>query len=872
MPEDLDELAGAIADGDDIDWRAAHARLTSPDSRSVAEGLESISRISALTPASGPRGRRLPWLLEGARILSALYCLVGLAGFARWFESRDALFVGIVATFAGSAFFLDVAGRDRRTRALAACFWSTAGAFASRGVFKGAAAWPGAHLLVTLRPDAFFGLAVWQFARDFPSVTRFGAIDTLCAWGVRVASASGAVLFLASTLPLVLPPSHPALAMVPDRNAAGRAELLFALLVFGAVLAALGVIGWRSREAEGAERVRVRLFLYAMVAAFGPMMTLIVATAVVPPMRRLLDSPLFVARAGWVIYPPMFLLPVATAYAVAARDVLNVRLVVQRSLRYVLARWLLAWGALVPLALLTGHLYRHADLTLGKALTTTPAPVLIWFAGVGAMVLAFRGKLIRALDEWALPGVEEPGAALAAMAERMKQARTPLEVAVTLADAIERAMQAPAAAYLFIGGAVVPAEGGSAALPIESAIPALLEGAREPALVAHRHRRSYYSLLLQTDREWIDRRQVELIVPLMPGRPGTGLLGLVALSARRTALGFSDDDIRFVRVAAAAASLACDAISSEGRRDGHAAGEAVEEVALQCARCGRVDDRLAAAAACACGGAWQPAALPKRVLARFELRTWLGAGGMGVVYRASDLSLSRDVALKTLPHLSDDAAGRLMTEARTMAGLSYEDVAVVYGVEQWRGTPLLVMEYLPGGTLVSRLRHGRLPRTEAVDLARQITRSLARVHARGLYHGDIKPSNIGFTAAGAPKLLDFGLARALSTDLLEPGGRAPLGGTWAYLPPEVREGAAPGPGVDLWALGVVLCETLLGGHPFARARSAAEVARGLAAAKERLGSEHSPAHERVVDIILSPDPGERPATGADFERLLAELL
>jgi hypothetical protein len=876
VAEDLDDLAAALVDGDDIDWQAAHARLTSPDSRSVVEGLESISHISAPIPARARPSRRLPLLLEGARLASVACCVVGLIGFARFFERRDAVILGILGTFAGAAAFLDTAGHDRRTRALAACFWTTAGAFAARGILKLSDVWPASHTLVALRPDVFFALAVWQFARDFPSITRFGSVDVLCVWGVRVASVIGVVLFAGGALARLLLPSSVALVLAPERQGGGPAELFIATLVFGAALAALSVIAWRGRLAEGVERTRVRLFLYAIVVAFGPVATLVVALSTMPAVLELLKTPKWFARSAWVVYPPMFLMPIATAYAVAARDVLNVRLVVQRGLRYLLARWLLMWGALVPVALLLGHLYRHADLTLGKALTLEPAPVLLWFAGVGAIVLAFRGTLIRALDQWALPGVEAPSAALAAMTERMKQARTPLEVAATLADSIERAMQAPASAYLFIGGTIVPAEGGEPALPIESAIPALMEGAREAVVVSPAHRRSYYSLLLHTDRQWIDRRQVELIVPLVPGRPGGGLLGLVTLSRRRNALGFTDDDIRFVRVASAAASLACDAIGSEGRRAGHVAEDTVEEVALQCPRCGRIEDREAGVAVCGCGGAWEQAALPKRVLARFELVEWLGSGGMGVVYRASDLTLARDVALKTLPQLSHVAAERLVTEARTMASLSYEDVAVVYGVEEWRGTPLLVMEYLAGGTLSARLRRGRLTDSEAAGLVRQIARSLARVHARGLYHGDIKPSNIGFAPGGAPKLLDFGLARALSLDAsrgheLDGHAGAPLGGTWAYLAPEVRDGAAPGPGLDLWALGVVLCEAWIGMHPFPHARSAHDVAAGVLAARARVRVERSPAHERVVASMLSLEPVDRPATAAAFEQLLAQF-
>jgi serine/threonine protein kinase len=338
------------------------------------------------------------------------------------------------------------------------------------------------------------------------------------------------------------------------------------------------------------------------------------------------------------------------------------------------------------------------------------------------------------------------------------------------------------------------------------------------------------------------------------------------------------DVLRFRRVAAAAARLAGPALGAGGRRTDDAVAEPVlEEIALQCPRCGGIAQRAAASAQCGCGGPWEPAALPKRVLGRFELLEWLGSGGMGVVYRASDLTLARNIALKTLPALSPVAAERLMTEARTMASLSYEDVAVVYGVEQWRGTPLLLMEYLPGGTLAAQLRRGRLSEAEVVALTRQLARSLARVHARGLYHGDIKPSNIGFAEGGAPKLLDFGLARALSLDGRKDdeapadGTPAPLGGTWAYLPLEVRDGASPGPHLDLWALGVVLCEALLGTHPFPRARTRYDMSAGLMAARVRLRAERSPAHERVVATMLSLEPMRRPATAAAVEPLLAEL-
>ena len=146
MRGDVDDLAGALADGDDIDWRAAHARLTSPDSRSVVEGLESLSHISALSPARARPSRRLPLLLEAARLLSAVYCRRrphGLRPRPGVSSRAYAVLLGILCTFAGAAVFLDLGGRDRRARALAACFWTTAGAFScARRREAGAASGP----------------------------------------------------------------------------------------------------------------------------------------------------------------------------------------------------------------------------------------------------------------------------------------------------------------------------------------------------------------------------------------------------------------------------------------------------------------------------------------------------------------------------------------------------------------------------------------------------------------------------------------------------------------------------------------------------------------------------------------------------------
>ena len=191
---------------------------------------------------------------------------------------------------------------------------------------------------------------------------------------------------------------------------------------------------------------------------------------------------------------------------------------------------------------------------------------------------------------------------------------------------------------------------------------------------------------------------------------------------------------------------------------------------------------------------------------------------MGVVYLAHDTALGREVALKTLPARRDAQVARLRDEARAMAALNHPSLATIYGLEMWRRTPVLVVEYLAGGTLIGRLAQGPLPREEVLALGIRLADALTYMHARGVLHRDLKPGNIGLTADGAMKLLDFGL----SADSGTPAG------TPAYLPPEALAGAAPDIAVDLWGLCIVLAEA--GGRRYQDLE--AFFSRGLAPSRE----------------------------------------
>jgi len=140
----------------------------------------------------------------------------------------------------------------------------------------------------------------------------------------------------------------------------------------------------------------------------------------------------------------------------------------------------------------------------------------------------------------------------------------------------------------------------------------------------------------------------------------------------------------------------------------------------------------------------------------------IGSGGMGVVYRAHDERLDRDVALKILRpgSLIDDAARkRFHKEALTFSKLSHSNIAHVYDFDTVDGTDFLVMEYVPGSSLADKIAQGALPETEAVELGLQIARCLQAAHEQGIIHRDLKPGNIMVTPKGEVKLLDFGLAK-----------------------------------------------------------------------------------------------------------------
>src|SRR5688572_13978604 len=156
---------------------------------------------------------------------------------------------------------------------------------------------------------------------------------------------------------------------------------------------------------------------------------------------------------------------------------------------------------------------------------------------------------------------------------------------------------------------------------------------------------------------------------------------------------------------------------------------------------------------------------PGTTIGPYEVTGTLGAGGMGEVYRARDTRLGRGVALKVLPDVlaSDpERLARFTREAQLLASLNHPNIAAIHGLEHERGRQALVLELVGGPTLADRVAAGPLPLEEALSIARQIADALEVAHEQGIVHRDLKPANIKLRPDGTVKVLDFGLAKALS--------------------------------------------------------------------------------------------------------------
>lgn len=265
-----------------------------------------------------------------------------------------------------------------------------------------------------------------------------------------------------------------------------------------------------------------------------------------------------------------------------------------------------------------------------------------------------------------------------------------------------------------------------------------------------------------------------------------------------------------------------------------------------------------------------------QTIAHYRIIEKLGAGGMGVVYKAEDSKLGREVALKFPPPRSTQSAEefqRLIHEARAAASLDHQNICTIHEIGEADGQPYIAMSYVEGKTLRDYLANGPLDVVELMKIATQVADGLSVAHEKGITHRDIKPENIMINTRGQVKIMDFGLAKSSrQTTKITQEGSTP--GTAAYMAPEQAKGEGVDARSDLWSLGVVLYEALTGNLPFQGSHPAAMMYAVLHEPHPSMASHRSniPADlTSLIDRLLRKDPVQRPVGTKAVAAELAQI-
>jgi hypothetical protein len=844
-------------------------------------------------------GKRLiAWLQPVA--LTKIMCglvlgVVALAGTPDIRATRLPLLLAHVIVFGAVGVFLTSLGRgDPRALALGTLFTLVASLFADPVVvprLTGESIWDQLlRGLFAFQVDAFIPLFLWLFVIHFPN----SAHQKLSSRHLRVLTlvsySLGLLLLAANLLPLWTADPH-ALNYTAQQLSRRSPTSWYWPSQYLLCLGAIGYLVSKRNQGLPEDRRRTALLLWVLVAGATPMILWSLLTSVSPAADRKL--PLSVA--GWIIYPSLLAVPLGVSYAVVAKQALEIRWIVRQVVQYALARYTAIGLACAPLFAVMILTYQRRNEAISTALFT-PGVLLLSVCGLtGMFLLQSREGLLERIDRRFFREMYDARRTLSLLIDQCRWVSDRVELASAVRSEVTKALH-PQAAWLLLyqetAASYVSPLPGMGPLPADSPLMSALHRCEE-YLDCNLEGPSSLPPLPLPERHWLVDTRVRYLLPLRDGRQT--LIGAIALGEKQNGLAYVREDWALLTDVASAVEMSIAYHDIRSRRLERTALEvrAVEQPARECDECGRIHDEDAVSCP-ACGGRLVEAPLPRAIGDRYLLEERLGRGGMGVVYRAVYMELDRIVALKTLPYVSPEESLRLRREARLMALVSHPNLAQIYGVETWQGHPFLVVEYLGGGTLRSRLAAGSLSLPEMVELGRALGAALEAVHGAGILHRDIKPSNIGYSSAGVPKLLDFGLARlAQAPPTLDahqgPGirgierqkadaqfaGSSILGhGTPVYMSPEALRFSTPDAGFDVWSLTVVLYEAFTGVNPFVDAdsiRARDRVLRGDVPDVRKFAPLASAQVAAFFRRGLSSNPLERPRTAKALVSQLSAL-
>ena len=882
--EDRDGLVVDVADAltldQEVDWERCARQATAANRRAL-DNLRLIAEVAfARARAAGETSApAVPETRTGGLVRLAVRALLAVAAVEvsaalvllpwAWEDYRQEL--GDLAVYLAfllvgcslSASLLLVGGRrDRRTWLLGAYFLLQATVVQASVLLAYVWDLPLSDLFgyPYVYPFLFAPAFLWAFARECPRVRRRTRLDGLARRMVVVSVGVGCALWAAYV------------ALLELARAGHLAEAVFwwtldasFAVLAGLQVAAAVVVVLRARTAPAAEVRRVMLFGSGFLLAVGLMAAYNVIEAFTPGdwLSNYRWSPA-VAVVELLRFPGIVLL----WWSVLAVRVPHAREVARAAARRLLGRGgRFGIAAALPATALVWLVASRPERAVGAVLADPGARSLAAATAVLLLVAGGRRWLLARLDAWVYPDTADQRQAMAEAASALGQADRAAAVRRTLRRTVKRACGAPAALLLASDAATeeafAAAEGGLPPLGRATAITHVLETVGGAMRVHRDDATSDYEMLPPEEAAWAVETDADVVAPVRG--PGAELVAVLVVGRRFDGRVVRPVDVPFLEALGAAAGLAL-ARLRDGREPG--VGPADAPAAQECPAC-RCVVEAGAPPACDCGPAYGETEVPKLLAGKYRLERRLGGGGMGAAYLARDLRLERNVAVKTLRGMSVSRLLGLKPEAWAMATLSHPGVAEIHGIESWRGRPFLVVEFLPRGTLADRLARGSMTPRTAVTIAVRLADALAALHEAGYLHGDVKPSNVGFTWRGSPKLLDFGLAR-------ETDDPAAGGGTVRYLSPEVLSGRPAAEADDVWSLCVLLFEMVSGTHPFAGDgdpvdRTARRIRRRRLTAAARTAAEASDASAVVAAFaaaMLTARRSERPATAHAFAAAL----
>ena len=852
-----------------------------------------------------------PWQKSIAAV-AALKVLIGAVIIVAFIAARAttavqhySLMVANVAAFGFAATLLIVMGRrDLRASALGVAFLLTAAVFADNALkFVGPSpAWWPVRALFAWQVDAFTPYFLWLFVQEFPRVATFGARRRLPKVLMRAALALGISLlvinlvFFAASFAEAAATFRQALLPLTRSDQHG----FYWILQYAFDVAGLAALLWKARVAPVTERRRVAILIGGLIVGIAPTIIWVFLSASVPHFKDAVP----LRSAAWLIYPTLLSTPFTTAYAVLVHRALNVSLIIRRAIQYAFARYSVMALVAIPAAVLIVLVYRQRHQNMIELVQGSSGMLLLALVGFVMLVALGQRGLLERIDRRFFREQYDARQILNTLIETCRRAPTRAELAERLSAEVDRALHLTSISVLFVGddGSFVSPRNDVRPLSVGSRLRETVALGRSILEIDLERGSGFAASLAVEDRYWIADAGARLLVPMTSA--DHEVVGLLALGEKKSELPFSDEDRIVLSTVASAAAMAVRSLAAnptvEVNPSARALTSSPPDAGTICALC-HVFGEADAVSCRRCGGPMIRAAVPRVLAGKFRLLERVGEGGMGVVYRGVDLTLDRAVAIKALPQLRPDQAARLRREARAMAVIAHPNLALIYGAESWHGLPILVVEFLSGGTLAARLRSGPLSVSESLSIGVALADVMGALHRVGILHRDIKPSNIGFAADGTPKLLDFGLARLLSRasgperqtmekqvgritlpsgELNVPSLRMTASvegqvvGTPLYLSPEAIAGAEPDPAFDIWSICVVLFEAMTGVSPVEDSTAVGTLRRIKLCDVIDLAAVRPDADTNLVAFFrraFSPIRSERPATALSLRDQLVAL-